>query len=295
MASWGSVCTLGFCVCVCVELELWTLRKKTPTKKDSRWLPGIKLKKQSPAGISVQGALLQTALQGEAHTELCLPAEPALQRSSWNPISTNWTETSLVQLELPSYIPITFFTDQSILTSQDSVFWASQIARIWSPHLHVDELIRDERWGLLLYKLAPPWLWEHTFPFHQKLKTVFPWLARRPQNTGAECHRLVQSRAIYRERARPQDCLAAGPPAAVPLRSCAVSQLSCLHWIVSFTAPQTGDSRWCWIDANDLWLTGDGSTLSVVHSRFTSFSEIWGCVIFVVLLNDQDTFREPCC
>lgn len=37
----------------------------------------------------------------------------------------------------------------------------------------------------------------------------------------------------------------------------AVSQLSCLHrikFLSPFTAPQIGDSYWCWIGNNDLWL-----------------------------------------
>lgn len=55
---------------VCILFVLWTLRKKTPSKKGFWWLTEFKLKIQSLAAISTWEPLTQTTLQGEACTEL---------------------------------------------------------------------------------------------------------------------------------------------------------------------------------------------------------------------------------
>ena len=56
---------------------------------------------------------------GPLHWTACLPVlcfchlSQSLYRIAWNPISTSRTKIFPIQLELPSYIPIGFFTNQS--------------------------------------------------------------------------------------------------------------------------------------------------------------------------------------
>ena len=168
------------------QFIVWTLRKKSSTKKDSWWLTGLKKQtKNQPSRhfyreTSVTHKLHLREKPALKHLPLhwtaCLHCVPVIWASPYK-----WVPGILFQpigLRLsPSNrncaIPTNYST--SILTNQGSVFWFHQISRIWSLHLH-EERPGPRRGKFFLCKPTPLWLWEPTFPFNQRLKTVFPWL-----------------------------------------------------------------------------------------------------------------------
>ena len=169
---------------------------------------------------------MQTALHREAGTELpasalnCLPAlcschlSWSLQMSSWNPISNNRTEVFPHPLELHSYIPISFFTDQleqlhSYHSGQSVSFGPVKLQGFWVLIcMRTDQ--SGTRSGFSLYTPAPLWLWNCTFPFHLRLKATSTQLELTHWSclAGSEW-----SRAVWLERG-----LVSGPP-----NTCAVS------------------------------------------------------------------------
>lgn len=172
------------------------------------------------------------------------------------------TKNFLSNKSLTAISPITSSaTNQSssILTNQGSAFRTIQTSRIWSLCVHEDWPIRYKGWEVLsLYKSAPFWLRERTFTFHLRLKDCIspagaetpyissPWTREESRCTRARQSGIGWNGAEQRCLAREGPCLRAtssqGYPSpmlscnwAVTLLSyayiCAVSQLSCLHWV----------------------------------------------------------------
>lgn len=164
--------------------------------------------KPSLATISLQRSLTQTAFKENAPLSYLPPAlhcfsalcfchlSQLLQRSSWNPVSNNRTKT---------------FSVQSAISHQHlhqpfrvAPFWPRKVpfGPIKLQGFGVLICMRTDQSGtrtgnLCLHKSAPLWLTEHTFPFHQILKTAFPQLEQKHQRclAGAELSRQDWSRA----------------------------------------------------------------------------------------------------
>ena len=98
-------------------------RKKVPTKANgflmANWTQIKQTKKQSQQTFLHREPLSQTALQGEACTDLpartvSLPSGPGLTVDSWDPVSSNSTEALPTQLDLHSSDQSErIYTDQS--------------------------------------------------------------------------------------------------------------------------------------------------------------------------------------
>ena len=113
------------------------MSEKIPTKEGSWQSTGLKIsKKQS------QQPFLHTGLSPklQVREKPALNCPPALwvchlsqlsPRSSCSPLPGDGTEAFPIQLELCSYILISFFLDQS-----GQSFGTNQTAKIRSPHLH---------------------------------------------------------------------------------------------------------------------------------------------------------------
>lgn len=91
---------------------LWTLRKKTPTKKGCWWLDS-NLKKTELSSHFCMGPFTQITLRREAYAEILastlkhgcsvtLPPEPAFIKELWYPVSGHRTDAFPIQLELCS-------------------------------------------------------------------------------------------------------------------------------------------------------------------------------------------------
>lgn len=100
-----------------------------------------------------------------------LPAEPALERSSWDRIPTSRPETFPIQLQLCSLLLISISTNQSEHFHSDQskqCFLVDSNCEVWNPIcMRADQRGTRGR-DFSLYMSAPGRLGECTFPFHKR-------------------------------------------------------------------------------------------------------------------------------
>lgn len=128
--------------------QVWTLRKKIPTKKSSQWLLGLKFKNKQTTTTNKNPEPSSHFYMGASHTN-CISGRNLHWATCWLYVSAIWASPykgvpgilfQPIGLRLsPSnqscatiYPPASSLTNQSgsILTNQDSTFWTNQTARI---------------------------------------------------------------------------------------------------------------------------------------------------------------------